>query len=137
MSIQSTDISRQNRLLEEQILQTSRSDIVRAVAAYIQEVSARPTVADISRQNRLLEEQSEYWLLTRSCNDVIWRQRRCHSNITTDNVTVNARSWIQNCSFANITLRRPPSGVGVHPGALGADDRRRHKSAKPPARGAE
>ncbi|GBP48343.1 hypothetical protein EVAR_96380_1 [Eumeta japonica] len=45
---------------------TSRADVLRAVAAYIEELSARPSVADISRQNRLLEEQSEYWLLTRS-----------------------------------------------------------------------
>ncbi|GBP48353.1 hypothetical protein EVAR_96391_1 [Eumeta japonica] len=36
---------------------TSRADVLRAVAAYIEEFSARPTVADISRQNRLLEEQ--------------------------------------------------------------------------------
>ncbi|GBP48354.1 hypothetical protein EVAR_96392_1 [Eumeta japonica] len=36
---------------------TSRADVLRAVSAYIQELSARPAVADISRQNRLLEEQ--------------------------------------------------------------------------------
>ncbi|GBP48347.1 hypothetical protein EVAR_96385_1 [Eumeta japonica] len=36
---------------------TSRADVLRAVAAYIEELSARPSVADISRQNSLLEEQ--------------------------------------------------------------------------------
>ncbi|GBP48351.1 hypothetical protein EVAR_96389_1 [Eumeta japonica] len=39
-------------------MQTSRADVLRAVSAYIQELSARPAVADIGRQNRLLEEQT-------------------------------------------------------------------------------
>ncbi|GBP48363.1 hypothetical protein EVAR_96401_1 [Eumeta japonica] len=49
------------------VLQTLRSDVLRAVSAYIQELSARPTVADISRQNRLLEEQ----ILQTSRSDVL------------------------------------------------------------------
>ncbi|GBP48362.1 hypothetical protein EVAR_96400_1 [Eumeta japonica] len=117
------------------VLQTLRSDVLRAVSAYIQELSARPTVADISRQNRLLEEQILQTLRSDVLRAVSAYIQELSARPTVADISRQNR--LLEAAFANITLRRPPSGVGVHPGALGAADRRRHKSAKPPARGAE